>query len=125
MKRPSVMLISICLLTILQRSYAGGYIAGPGSVAFIDARSGLHTAGGWGFWHGSGSIVFYQIVISKEPPANNRMTPILAVNVAPYKDAFVIRGLPAGTYYCVVWANGLGHGWSTGAHRFVSKELPK
>jgi len=125
MKRLFLMSISICLLIILQSSYAGAIIGGPGSVAFIDAHTGLHTAGGWGYWHGSGGIRFYEIIISKEPPVNNRMVPIAAVSVAPYKDAFVIRGLPAGTYYCVVWANGLGHGWSTGAHHFVSKEMPK
>ena len=123
MKRLLLVITSALLLSVGPSSYGLSYIAGPGATAFMDTGTGLHTAGGWGRWYGLGGVRCYQILISKEPPANGRIKPIFAKLVAPWKTSFVIYVLPPGTYYCVVWPNGLWGGQASGVHQFVSKRI--
>jgi len=123
MKGLLLIFTSISLFTLTEPTSAGPYVAGPGSIAFVDTGTGLHTTAGWGYWSGIGGIKSYSIFISMTPPVNDRMTPIFAFNVAPWKNAFVIRGLPPGVYYCVVWPNGMGRSRSSGVHRIVSKKI--
>src|SRR5689334_23000369 len=126
MKRLLFIFTIVSLGTLSGPLYAGPYVAGPGSIAFVDTGTGLHTTAGWGYWSAAGGIKSFSIFISNTPPVNDRMTPIFTFMVAPWKNAFVIRGLPPGVYYCVVWPNG-NPLWpsrtrSSGAHRFVCKK---